>query len=77
MLAEQWNCRDHRMGWMKWAFVLSIYFLRRASVYAEKGLPVYGTIIRKVIQLGGDTDTNACIVGGVIGCLVGKEQIPS
>jgi len=26
--------------------------------------------------LGGDTDTNACIVGGIIGALVGFSNIP-
>jgi ADP-ribosyl-[dinitrogen reductase] hydrolase len=26
--------------------------------------------------LGGDTDTNACIVGGMMGALLGKNGIP-
>lgn len=29
------------------------------------------------IQLGYDTDCNACTVGGVVGALVGEEQIPA
>lgn len=33
--------------------------------------------IRHTIQLGGDTDTNACIVGGMIGALVGITNIES
>jgi len=33
--------------------------------------------IRLTIQEGGDTDTNACIVGGMLGALVGcKMGIP-
>ena len=32
--------------------------------------------MRLTIQLGGDTDTNACIVGGMIGALVGIKKIP-
>jgi len=32
--------------------------------------------LREVISLGGDTDTNACIVGGVIGALVSDKKIP-
>ena len=32
--------------------------------------------LRIVIQMGGDTDTNACIVGGIIGALVGVNNIP-
>jgi ADP-ribosylglycohydrolase len=27
--------------------------------------------IREIISLGGDTDTNACIVGGLIGGIIG------
>lgn len=25
---------------------------------------------------GGDTDTNACIVGGLVGCIVGFKRLP-
>jgi len=27
------------------------------------------------VQLGGDTDTNACIVGGLVGALVGVHNV--
>ena len=29
-----------------------------------------------VIQHGGDTDTNACIVGGFIGAILGFKRLP-
>lgn len=32
--------------------------------------------MRKVISQGGDTDTNAAIVGGLIGSLVGYKNLP-
>jgi ADP-ribosylglycohydrolase len=32
--------------------------------------------LREVVSLGGDTDTNACIVGGVIGALISEKNIP-
>ena len=32
--------------------------------------------MKEIIQNGGDTDTNACIVGGILGALVGIKQIP-
>ena len=32
--------------------------------------------IQETISLGGDTDTNACIVGGMMGALIGKDRIP-
>ena len=35
----------------------------------------YNHAIRETIALGGDTDTNAAIVGGMIGALVGKQGI--
>lgn len=32
--------------------------------------------MREIIQNGGDTDTNAAIVGGMLGALVGIKGIP-
>tara|TARA_B110000285_G_C14597016_1_gene368938 strand:- start:98 stop:205 length:108 start_codon:yes stop_codon:yes gene_type:complete len=32
--------------------------------------------IEQTIREGGDTDTNAAIVGGMIGALVGLKKIP-
>ena len=29
-----------------------------------------------MIKQGGDTDTNACIIGGLMGALVGFNQLP-
>ena len=37
---------------------------------------MYKTHIRKVIQKGGDTDTNAAIVGGMIGAVIGFKALP-
>ena len=33
--------------------------------------------MRLTIQLGGDTDTNACILGGMLGAALGVKSIPS
>jgi ADP-ribosylglycohydrolase len=30
-----------------------------------------------VIKEGGDTDTNACIVGGMLGSILGFKNLPS
>lgn len=67
MINERWMIRDHSLGWIKWAFLLSFYFLFRSPDLSEP----YTQSIMKTIQLGGDTDTNGCIVGGLIGSLVG------
>jgi len=32
-------------------------------------------VLKEVISMGGDTDTNACIVGGMMGALVGFKQL--
>lgn len=36
----------------------------------------YQTAILEIIRLGGDTDTTAAILGGIIGARVGKTGIP-
>jgi len=58
--------------------VLSFYFLLR-STYAPNNQNLsqfYVKALRETITLGGDTDTNACIVGGLMGALVGYKNIP-
>eukprot|EP01083_Nonionella_stella_P043569 117547_1 len=37
----------------------------------------FETAIRTTIAEGGDTDTNACIVGGLIGAFCGLDKIPN
>jgi ADP-ribosyl-[dinitrogen reductase] hydrolase len=49
------------IGHVRWAFVLAFYFLRNPSISYEDA-------IRTTLQKGGDTDTNACIVGGMVAC---------
>lgn len=61
------NCRKN-IGHVKHAFTLAFHFLRRDTPYEEA--------IQQTLLLGGDTDTNACIVGGLIGALHGFESIP-
>jgi ADP-ribosyl-[dinitrogen reductase] hydrolase len=36
----------------------------------------FRTAIEEAISLGGDTDTVAAIVGGIVGAHVGREEIP-
>ncbi len=55
-------------GHVKHAFRAAFYHLRRRST-AEEAL-------RDVLRRGGDTDTNACIVGGLLGALHGYCLIP-
>lgn len=54
-------------GHVRWAFTLAMHFLRRPEVSYEDA-------IRITLMKGGDTDTNACIVGGLVACY---QPIPS
>lgn len=56
---------------MKHAFVLSYYYLLMAG---EQEIN-YKECMREVISLSGDTDTNACIAGAMIGALVGFKGL--
>ena len=61
------------MGFVKHAFVLCIYTLMRC---AEKPVDqAYNWVMLQTTLLAGDSDTNAAIVGGVIGAYVGVDNI--
>lgn len=57
-----------QIGHVRWAFVLAIHFLRRNESYERA---IHATLLK-----GGDTDTNAAIVGGLMGALHGADAIP-
>lgn len=58
------------IGHLKHAFMLCIYFLNNIELYT------YEACIKKILQQGRDTDTNAKIVGSLIGCIKGINNIP-
>jgi len=55
-------------GFVKIAFVHAFRHLRRGSGFVAA--------LSETLLGGGDTDTNACIVGGLIGAAVGAAAIP-
>lgn len=61
------------MGLAKWAFVLSFYCLIRSTVKTDEEL--FDWSMRQTTCLGGDSDTNCAIVGGLIGAYVGLDKI--
>ena len=64
------------MGFVKHAFLLSMYFLQRCTEPACKPVEeVYSWAMFQTVLLAGDSDTNAAIVGGVIGAYVGVDNI--
>lgn len=40
------------------------------------GPHLYKNVMRTVIQRGGDSDTNAAIVGGMVGSILGFKNLP-
>jgi ADP-ribosylglycohydrolase len=58
-----------QIGWAKIGFTHAFGHLVRGSGYAEA--------LRETLALGGDTDTNAAIVGGLVGAVSGIEGLPS
>lgn len=56
------------IGHVRHAFILAFHFLRNNVGYEEA--------IFETLKKGGDTDTNACIVGALIGALHGYDSIP-
>ena len=57
---EEYSCMKN-IGHAKHAFVMVIYFLRHIEKYT------YEKAIHEVLSMGGDTDTNAKIVGSMFG----------
>ncbi len=49
------------IGHLRWGFTLAFYFLRHPAIPYEEA-------IRMTLRKGGDTDTNAAIVGGMVAC---------
>jgi len=58
----------NQQGFVRWAFMLSFYHLYKKSKFVDA--------LADVIGRGGDTDTNAAIVGGMQGSLWGIKKIP-
>ena len=56
-------------GFVKIAFTQAFKHLAKGSTYQ--------TAITETLLGGGDTDTNACIVGGLVGALHGVSSVPS
>ena len=54
------KCEDI-MGHVRWGFTLAFYFLQNPEITFEEAL-------KETLLKGGDTDTNAAIVGGLVGC---------
>lgn len=81
----KYKCTE-AIGFIKHAFVLAFYYLKKAAETYDNGeswydlddahgKSLYYESIKETISLGGDTDTNACIVGGMVGAYVGARNL--
>lgn len=59
---------EPQIGFVKYGFVHAFRHLRLGTRYRDA--------LRETLLGGGDTDTNACIVGGLVGALHGEPGIP-
>jgi ADP-ribosylglycohydrolase len=55
------------MGFVKVGFIHAFFHLKEKTGFRSS--------ITQTLALGGDTDTNACIVGGLIGAFYGVEKL--
>ena len=67
-------------GWIKHAFICFCRYLRIAAEETDLN-PIflsefYRNWIVETLMGDGDTDTNACIVGGMVGAIVGFDNLP-
>jgi ADP-ribosyl-[dinitrogen reductase] hydrolase len=58
-----------QMGWVRWAFTLAFHHLHADT-------PFEAALV-DTIRRGGDSDTNAAIVGALLGAAQGREAIPA
>ena len=69
------DCIIKHMGWYGHSLKLTLYYLINFEFIEEgKDNNRFQTIMEQICNLGGDTDTNCCIVGSVIGPLVGLNK---
>lgn len=84
--SEQYHCWAEVSSWLYDAadnldvpYYPQIGFVKIAFTHAFRHLLLgsdYETAITETLLGGGDTDTNACIVGGLVGAAVGIDAIP-
>ena len=58
-----------QMGWVRWAYTLAFHHLRLETPFEEA--------LVDTVRRGGDTDTNAAIVGALLGAAQGRDRIPA
>lgn len=68
------------IGYVLHSIKLCLYSLKKFELFTQddgqtNAKSPFERIMFLICNLGGDTDTNACIVGGVLGALLGLEEV--
>jgi len=63
------------MGYYLHSITLIFISLKFYNNFIDENNGIYKNIMSYICNMGGDTDTNCCIVGGVIGALIGINNI--
>lgn len=69
-LVYSWTKEKGALGYTKYSTLLSIYCW--IKYYGD-----YEKTLKEIIKCGGDTDTNAAIVGALTGATIGYNEIPN
>ena len=59
---------NKKSGWAKIAFIYAMYYLKNNFGYVDA--------LKDILSKKGDTDTNCCIIGGLLGALHGYDKLP-
>jgi len=83
---EEWiqvGMQKHRIpgntniGWAKIAWTYGVHELNRlGNKTPQLNTEYFRKVMKEIIGQGGDTDTNAAIMGGLLGSLVGFTSLP-
>ncbi|CAI2373074.1 unnamed protein product [Moneuplotes crassus] len=74
---EELGSLKKHAGWIKHAFICCMRYLRLATESENPGEAFYANSLIEILKGDGDTDTNACIAGGLIGSIIGYSNLPS
>lgn len=66
----------NQMGYIRHSFVLAFYYLIRCSHKSHNENVTFANAMREVASLGGHSDSNACIVGAMLGAIFGFDKLP-
>ena len=57
---------------------MTLFFIRLASIRQDEldVVTFFDFAMEQIMRLGGDTDTNACIVGAAVGAFVTADHLP-